>query len=108
METGLAGKVILITGASGGIGGAIAAQFAAEGAKLILHYRSNRAGTEALQKKPKPADSLLIRADLTKEADVRRMFAQAVRRFKRIDTLIANAGSWESRDIPLHEMTVRQ
>jgi 3-oxoacyl-[acyl-carrier protein] reductase len=36
------------------------------------------------------------------------MFAQATKRFGRIDTLIANAGSWESRDIPLHQMSLRQ
>jgi 3-oxoacyl-[acyl-carrier protein] reductase len=108
METDLAGKVVLITGASGGIGSAIAAQFAAEGAKLVLHYRSNRSSAEALQRKLKSVDSILVRADLTKETEVRRMFALAVKRFKQVDTLIANAGSWESRDIPLHEMTLRQ
>src|SRR5579862_2750138 len=108
MDTGLAGKVVMITGASGGIGSTIAAQFAAEGAKLVLHYRSNRGHAEALQRKLKSVDSLIIRADLTKEAEVRRMFAKATKRFSRIDTLIANAGSWESRDIPLHSMTLRQ
>jgi 3-oxoacyl-[acyl-carrier protein] reductase len=108
METGLAEKVVMITGASGGIGSAIAAQFAAEGANLVLHYRSNRANAEALQRKLKSADSIVARADLTKETEVRRMFAQALKRFDRVDTLIANAGSWESRDIPLHEMGLRQ
>jgi 3-oxoacyl-[acyl-carrier protein] reductase len=108
METGLAGKVVMITGASGGIGSAIAVQFASEGAKLILHYRSNRGNAEALQKKLRSVDSFIVHADLAKEVDVRRMFAQSIKRFERVDTVIVNAGSWESRDVPLHQMSLRQ
>src|SRR2546430_9460732 len=108
METGLAGKVVVITGASGGIGSAIATQFAAEGAKLVLHYRTRRAGTEALQKKLKSVESLIVRANLNKETDVRRLFAHTIKRFDRVDTVIVNAGSWESRDVPLHDMTLDQ
>lgn len=108
METGLAGKVVVVTGASGGIGSAIAAQFASEGAKLVLHYRTSRASVEALQKKFKSTESLIIRADLTKEKDVRRIFSRAMKQFDRVDTVIVNAGSWETRDIPLHEMSLDQ
>src|SRR5260370_14983181 len=108
METGLAGKVVMITGASGGIGSAIAAQFASEGAKLVLHYQNNRANAVALQRKLKSAASIIIPANLTKENEVQRMFAQALKRFGQVDTLIANAGSWESRDIALHKMSLRQ
>jgi len=108
METGLAGRVVMITGASGGIGSAIAMRFAEEGAKLVLHYRTNRRNAEALQRKLTSVESLIVRADLAKEADARRMFAQALRHFDRVDTLIANAGSWEPRDIPLHKMSLGQ
>jgi 3-oxoacyl-[acyl-carrier protein] reductase len=108
METGLAGKVVVITGASGGIGSALAAQFASEGANLVLHYRSSGANAEALQRDLKSADSIVLRADLTKEAEVHRMFGKALKRFGRVDTVIANAGSWESRDIPLHQMSLGQ
>src|SRR5215470_6440828 len=108
METGLDGKVVVITGASGGIGSAISTQFAAEGARLVLHYRTNRANVEALQKKFESTESLIIRADLTKERDVRRIFVRAIKHFDRVDTLIVNAGSWESRDIPLYEMSLDQ
>ena len=108
METGLVGKVVMITGASGGIGSAIARQFAAEGARIVLHYRSNHGNAEALQRKLQAVDSLIVRADLAKEVDVRRLFAQALKRFERVDTVIANAGSWESRDVPLHRMNLRQ
>lgn len=108
MNSALEDKVILITGASGGIGSAIARKFAEEGAKLILHCRSNLAGAKVLQRELGDADSLIVRADLTKEAEVKRLFAAAKKRFGRVDTLVANAGSWETRDVPLHEMSLRQ
>jgi 3-oxoacyl-[acyl-carrier protein] reductase len=106
MKTQLAGKVVVITGASGGIGSAMAERFAEEGARLVLHYRSNR--VDGLQKKLHSAESVSIKADLTREADVRRLFAGAIKRFGRVDTLIANAGSWETRDVPVHKMPLSQ
>jgi 3-oxoacyl-[acyl-carrier protein] reductase len=110
MNTGLDGQVVLVTGASGGIGSAIARGFAAEGARLVLHYRSQRQSAEALGKAlaAAGAEVLVTRADLRREADTRAMFRRAVRRFGRVDTLIANAGSWETRDVPLPEMSLAQ
>ncbi|SPE54805.1 Short-chain dehydrogenase/reductase SDR [Verrucomicrobia bacterium] len=108
MNTDLKGTVVLITGAAGGIGAAIARGFAAEGASLVLNYRRNRAGAAALQHELKGVESLAIRADLTSEREVERLFTRAVQRFGAVDTLVANAGAWESRDTPLHEMTLRQ
>ncbi|HKW29796.1 MAG TPA: SDR family NAD(P)-dependent oxidoreductase [Verrucomicrobiae bacterium] len=108
METELAGKVVIVTGASGGIGSAIARRFVGEGAKLVLHYRRRRAQAEALQHDLAEADVLVAGADLTREAGARRLMNMAVKRFGRVDTLIANAGSWEARDIPLHQMSLRQ
>jgi 3-oxoacyl-[acyl-carrier protein] reductase len=106
METGLTEKVVLVTGASGGIGSTIARKFVDEGAKVVVHYRRQRAQAEALELPDKQA--LLVRADLTKESGVRRLFDSAVKRFGRVDTLVANAGSWETRDVPLQEMSLRQ
>jgi len=108
MNTDLAGRVVIITGASGGIGSALAQQFAAEGTRLVLHYCRNRAGAAALQREIKRTQSIAVCADLTKEAEVRKLFAQAVKRFGRVDTLVANAGAWEMRDVPLHEMSLKQ
>ena len=108
METGLEGRVVLITGASGGIGSAIARHFAAEGAKLVLHYRSSRANIENLVRTSKSENAMSVQADLTQESQVRRIFAQVLKRFGRVDTLIANAGSWESHDVPLYKMSLRQ
>lgn len=108
MKTALDGKVVLITGASGGIGSAIARGFAAEGAKLALHYRTGRSQVQALQREFENCDSLAVQADLAKEAQVRPLFAQTLKHFDRIDTLIANAGSWVTEDIPLHRMSLGQ
>lgn len=109
MDTHLKGKVVLITGASGGIGSAIARKFAAEGANLVLHYRSNKSDVVCLARELEAlVECMVVKADLASEAEVRRMFATARKRFGQIDTLVANAGSWESRDVPLHRMTLKQ
>ncbi len=108
MDTSLNGKVVLVTGAAGGIGSAIARQFAAEGARLVLHYRTGRSRINELQRALSRDKCLAARADLTKESEVADLFRAAVERFGRVDTLVANAGSWETRDVPLHRMSLRQ
>jgi 3-oxoacyl-[acyl-carrier protein] reductase len=108
METKLAEKVVLITGASGGIGSAIARMFAAEGAKLVLHGHRNRVALAKLQHELSRAESVVIHVDLTKELEVKKLFARAMKRFGRVDTLIVNAGAWELPNVPLHEKSLRQ
>jgi 3-oxoacyl-[acyl-carrier protein] reductase len=108
MNSGLSNQVVMVTGASGGIGSAIARQFAAEGTKVILHYRKNRDQAEALREELKSVESLVVRADLTREADVKRLFSAAIKKFGHIDTFVANAGSWETRDVPFQEMSLKQ
>jgi len=108
MNSELSGKVVLITGASGGIGSAVARRFADEGARLVLHYRRGREQVEALRHELANVETLAARADLTSETDTRQLFRVAVKKFGAVDTLVANAGSWETRDVPLHEMTLKQ
>jgi 3-oxoacyl-[acyl-carrier protein] reductase len=108
MKSDLAGKVVLITGASGGIGSGIARAFAAEGARLILHYHRGTGPVKNLQRELGTAETLALRANLAREADVRTLFARAIEEFGRIDTLIANAATWDVASVPLPRMTLRR
>ena len=108
MDSHLRGQVVVVTGASGGIGSAIARKFAAEGARLVLQYHRGRTRIGELQKELCATDPLIVQADLTSENETKRLFGRSVKRFGRVDTLIANAGSWESREVPLDQMPLRQ
>lgn len=102
----LAGKAVLITGASTGIGAALALEFAAQGAKVGLHYNSS---LEAAQK---VADDItaaggvveLIKADATKSDEMIAAVEQAVAAFGQLDGLINNAGGMVKR-IPYEDVT---
>jgi 3-oxoacyl-[acyl-carrier protein] reductase len=98
MDTGLAGKRVLVTGASGGIGGACARAFAAEGAEIVAHYHRGRERAEAL------GDVQVVGADLTKEDEVERLFAEA----GRLDVCAAIAGAWPSEDVPVWELSLER
>lgn len=90
MLDGLAGKVIIITGASSGIGAAVARLLAAHGCKLALAARSLDK-LEALATEL-DADCMVTPADMTVPADITRMVERTRRRFGRVDVLFANAG----------------
>lgn len=97
MAVSIAGKVMIVTGASSGIGRAAARRFAAEGARLVLVARSAEK-LEALAKEL-GGDAIAIPADLTKAADVEAMVAKAEAHFGRIDILFANAGSYVTGEV---------
>jgi 3-oxoacyl-[acyl-carrier protein] reductase len=108
METGLRDQVVVITGASGGIGAGIARMFAAEGARLVFHYYKGVNRATSLQRELGGVETLTVGADLSKESGARKLFAKAIQRFGRVDTLVANAGSWETRDVSLDRMSTRR
>jgi len=100
------GQVALVTGASRGIGAAAARIFAAEGARVVVHYRSGRAEAEALA--AELPDAVALGADVTREDEVDALFAAALERYGRIDSCVANAGVWIERPAPVAEMTLEQ
>ena len=107
MNTELQDKVVLVTGASGGIGAACARHFTEEGAKLVLSGYTNFEAVEKLSAKL-PTDSIAIRADVRKEEDVSHLFKKAEKRFGTVDILVANAGVWPPKSTPLREMELSQ
>ena len=108
IKTDLAGKTVVVTGASGGIGSAITRAFLEEGACVVAHCHRSRSKLAALEASVPREQLLIAQADLTREADVQRMFRAAKKRFGRIDTVVANAASWETRDVPLQRTTLAQ
>lgn len=108
MNTDLRDKVVLVTGASGGMGSAMARAFAEEGARVVLHANSGKDRALRLARELAPAESLVVVGDLRREAAVKRVFAAALKRFGRVDVLVANAGAWETRDVALKDMSLRQ
>ncbi len=106
METGLTGKGVLVTGASGGIGAACAHAFAAEGARVAVHYHrgEERARAVALELGGAPT----FRADLADEREVDRLFEEARSALGRIDVCAAVAGVWPSQDIPVWRLSLER
>src|SRR5580765_4700039 len=92
-------RAVLITGASSGIGAALARAFAAQGAHLALHFNSHENEARALADEIAGggAKPLLVRADLSKRGEARRMVEEAAAGLGAIDVLINNAGGLGER-----------
>jgi 3-oxoacyl-[acyl-carrier protein] reductase len=93
----LNGKVAVVTGASKGIGAAIAKAYGAEGANVVVNYRSDKAGAEAVVQSIQQSGgkAIAIKGDLAKRADVQKLFAETKRAFGKLDVLVNNAGIYE-------------
>lgn len=90
----LSGKIVLVTGASKGIGRALALGCAREGADVILNYHSDRAGADAAAAEIRALGrrALVVRADLARVKQIEKMFSTVRKHFERLDVLINNAG----------------
>src|SRR5947208_12871803 len=95
----ITGKVCLVTGASRGIGAAVARGMGANGANVADHYRSGRTEAElvAADVEQSGGTALLIQGDIAEPGTVERLVAETVSRFGRMDILINNAGDQISR-----------
>lgn len=101
----LAGKIAVVTGASKGIGAAIARALGAAGASVVVNYASSRSDAEVVVDGilASGAKAIAVQADVSKHADVTRLFAETIAVFGRVDILVNNAGLY--RGAPLAEIT---
>ena len=93
----LSDKVAVVTGASKGIGAAIARQLAAEGAAVVVNYASSKSDADKVVDQISKAGgrALAVQGDVSKQADIDRLFAETKRIFGRLDVLVNNAGVYE-------------
>jgi 3-oxoacyl-[acyl-carrier protein] reductase len=99
MQLDLAGKGVLITGASTGIGAALAKAFAVEGALVAAHFYASEAQAKEVEAAIRAAGgtAVLIRGDLSKRGEARRVVEEAVKALGRLDILVNNAGALVQR-----------
>src|SRR5437016_1115343 len=97
MSNKLEGQVAVVTGASKGIGAAIAEHLAAAGAAVVVNYASSRAGAEAVVQRIRQTGgkAVAVQADVSKPDDIRRLFAETKKAFGKLDILVNNAGIYE-------------
>ena len=105
MDLELAGNAVLVTGASGGIGGAIARAFAAEGAGVAVHYHRSREAAEALAE---DVGGVALQADLRDEQATDALVSAARDAFGRLDACVANAGVWPEQSQPVASLSLER
>ena len=101
----LTSKVAVVTGASKGIGAAIAKALAAEGAAVVVNYSSSKAGADKVVGEilAQGGKAIAVQANVSKRAEIERLFAETKKAFGRLDILVNNAGIYEFS--PLEEVT---
>jgi len=101
----LTGKVAVITGASKGIGAAIAKHFAAEGASVVVNYSTSKEGADKVVNEitKKGGKAIAVQANVAKKAEIEKLFSQAKKSFGKVDILVNNAGVYEFS--PIEQVT---
>ena len=104
----LTNKVAVVTGASKGIGAGIAKALAADGASVVVNYASSKEGADKVvaEIKAKGGKAVAVHGDVSKQADISKLFAETKKAFGRLDVLVNNAGVYEFS--PLGEVTEAQ
>ena len=101
----LKGKVAVVTGASKGIGASIAEHLAAAGASVVVNYATSKSGADAVVDRIRAAggNAGAIQADVSKPADIAKLFAETKQKYGKLDILVNNAGVFEF--LPLEAIT---
>jgi 3-oxoacyl-[acyl-carrier protein] reductase len=101
----LAGKVAVVTGASKGIGAAIAKSLAANGASVVVNYASSKAGADKVVSDitAQGGKAVAVQADVAKKGDIEKLFAETKKAYGKLDVLVNNAGVYEF--FPLEQIT---
>ena len=90
----LTGQVAVVTGASKGLGAGIAKALAAEGASVVVNYSSSKEGADRVVQEitAKGGKAIAVQGDVSKQADITRLFAETKKAYGRLDILVNNAG----------------
>jgi 3-oxoacyl-[acyl-carrier protein] reductase len=93
----LAGKVAVVTGASKGIGAAIAKHLATEGAAVVVNYSSSKAGADKVvgEITAQGGKAIAVQANVAKKSDIESLFTETKKAFGKLDILVNNAGIYE-------------
>src|SRR6266852_389338 len=105
MSKKLADKVAVVTGASKGIGAAIAKHLAAEGAAVVVNYASSKEGADRVVNEiaSNGGKAIAVQANVAKQKEIERLFSETKKAFGRLDVLVNNAGIYEF--LPLEGVT---